>query len=112
MTTFCDIARPSDINDVDTSFRIKKTSASGHTRIRPRGRQLKKKFLLKWGKMQTADKTTLQAFFKDNFAQAFDWPHPDTGVVYTVCFVDDELNFQSSQRSRGFWSIQLTLGEI
>lgn len=99
------------MTETDKSFRISKTSSSGHTRIRPVGRQRKKEFYLTWGSMSGSDKATLEDFFNENSVLEFLWTHPLTSVVYTVYFNDDELSFKHVKNFSNRWSVSITLGE-
>lgn len=110
MTYFCTIKKPTTIKETQKSYRIKKTSDSGHTRVRPLGRVTKKEFTLTWNILPSAEKATLQTFFDDNYSLNFVWSHPETAVEHTVYFVSDEIEFEDIVE--GFWKTNLTLGEV
>jgi len=110
MTDFCDIGGLSDITETVKAYRIKKTSDSGHTRVRPFGRLPKKAWALGWNSMNEIDKNTLQAFFNDNHAAEFTWSHPTTSVEYTVYFVSDEISYEHVFVGR--WKVSFKIGEV
>jgi len=110
MTYFCEIKIPSTIKETQKSYRIQKTSESGHTRTRPLGRLTKKEFNLSWNGLSSNDKSTLQTFFDDNYSLNFIWIHPETEVEYTVYFVSDKVEYETIVI--GVWKTSLTLGEV
>lgn len=110
MSNFPNIAAPSGFSETDLSFRLKETSAAGHTIIRGRGTATKKQFELDWKDISSADKDALQAFHSTEYGQSFSWTHLFTATVYTVCFEEDNLKF--SYVSPGWWKLNLKLREI
>lgn len=112
MTDFCNISNPSAITETDNAYRIKKTSESGHTRIRPIGRSGKKEITVEWSSMSSSDKAVLQAFFASNSSLAFNWTHPLTNTVYSVFFEDDSLSFRHVRGSVNRWNVTVKLSEV
>lgn len=110
MIDFCSIAPPSQVAGKLKSYRITKTSDSGHTRIRPQGRTPKKEWTLSWDSLTQEDFDTLIAFFDDNFSAEFDWTHPQTGTVYTVYFVSEEIEYEYVPLDR--WKVSFKIGEV
>ena len=110
MTNFCDIAKPSSVSETQRAYRIKKTSDTGHTRIRPVGRVPKKEFTLSWDFLTSADKATLQTFFEENQALEFTWSHFETNENYSVYFVSDEIEFEYV--TVDYWKTEVTIGEV
>jgi hypothetical protein len=110
MTTFCDIQLPSNISETQKAYRTKKTSDSGHTRIRSSGRIPKKEFSLQWDFLPSADKATLGTFFENNQSAEFTWTHFETGITYTVYFVSDEIKYEYA--AVGYWKAEMTIGEL
>lgn len=110
MTTFCDIQWPSGVSETQKAYRIKKTSDSGHTRIRATGRAPKKEFTLEWEFLPSADKAILQTFFDDNQSLEFSWTHFETEETYTVYFVNDDIKFEYA--AVGYWKTEITIGEV
>lgn len=110
MTVFCDIRNLRSLTETVKAYRVKKTSDSGHTRVRPFGRAPKKVWTLGWHFMSTEDKHTLQSFFDDNQAAEFTWTHPATSVEYTVYFVSDEISYEYVHVGR--WKVSFKIGEV
>lgn len=109
MTDFCSIANPSQLTGQLKAYRVKKTSDSGHTRVRPQGGTPRNEWELTWGAMTASDFSTLQTFFDANYAEEFNWTHPTTSATHAVFFSSDELSYEYVHV--GHWKVSFKIME-
>lgn len=65
-----------------------------------------------WNAMKTADKSTLDAFYKTtlgNGALSFQWTHPEHGTTHTVRFTGPP---EYTLKPNGYWQVKLSLREV
>jgi len=110
MANFPTIQLPARVTETDVSTRLMETSEAGYTMLRSRGAVAKKEFELTWTDITSADKGTLQTFFRANYGLAFVWTHFETAAPYNVCFKSENLNF--IYLAPGYWSVSFWIKEI
>ena len=110
MTDFVSIADPDTLSGSIKSYRVEKTSDSGHTRVRPQGRSPKREFSLSWDGMDDDDFSSLETFYDENFSSNFNWTHPVNSTVYDVYFVKDSFDFECL--TANYWKVSFKIGEV
>ncbi|MHA1736996.1 MAG: hypothetical protein ACTSWD_00315 [Candidatus Heimdallarchaeota archaeon] len=85
--------------------------SAGYVQTRPLWTRTRKKFILKWSAISSADKALLESFFDTHLGASFTWNSSltDSVIDYTVLFTDDELNFEMI--CKGWWTLTLELEE-
>ncbi len=86
-------------------------SAAGYMMTRAKATLSKKEFTVKYNKLTTTERDTLQTFFDANLGLEFNWTHPETGgATYAVIFMDDELVF--NWKSPYYWTLEFKIREV
>lgn len=95
---------------------IKSEMEGGYVVTRSKYTRSRKKWNLKWSMLPYSHYNFLERFFSIvvlGAANSFIWPHTMTGVLYTVRFEEDELNFNlSTPGVTGFYEGSVTLVEV
>lgn len=111
MTSWPDIAKPSELNEEIIKGQIKSKFENGYVASRAKWTRSRKKFKLSWNAMNSTDKAALETFFDANLGGTFIWTHPSENVSYTVRFSEDTINADYKKGSVGYWLVNLTLEE-
>lgn len=70
---------------------LKSESEGAYVKIRPVATKAINRFKLNYRNITKAEFVILEAFFDANIGKTFSFTHPDTAVVYTCTFDQEEL---------------------
>ena len=113
MADFPTLPKPWEIKETSITDTIATPFESGYVQTRSRNTRPRKRWVLAWGMLTTAQVGTLRTFFETTVrgkAGAFNWTHPFTAVVYSVRFAKDEL--PADLIGVGQWSVETELEQV
>jgi len=85
------VPRAAGSEDSKTRALLKSESEGAYVKVRPLATKAINRFKLNYKSITKTEFATLETFFDANIGKTFSFTHPDTAVVYTCTFDQEEL---------------------